>query len=178
MNFIKSLAKELGVFLAICSRNDLGKIKLAFDSIDESIFPLKNEIDCIVANYNDKSENIEAIAKQLSILPDSIVFIDDNILIRDEVRQRLPNVFVPNWAEYSDLTTQLIVACIFERNELSMNSRDRRKQYEILQLERKKNEKQKTEDLMLIWYVLMVLECFLVVAVYLHKILKNKDKSI
>ena len=38
--------------------------------------------------------------------------------------------------------------------------------------------KQKTEDLMLIWYVLMVLECFLVVAVYLHKILKNKDKSI
>lgn len=139
MNFIKSLAKELGVFIAICSRNDLGKIKLAFDSIDESIFPLKNEIDCIVANYNDKSENIEAIAKQLSILPDSIVFIDDNILIRDEVRQRLPNVFVPNWAEYSDLTTQLIVACIFERNELSLSSRDRRKQYEILQLERKKN---------------------------------------
>ena len=38
--------------------------------------------------------------------------------------------------------------------------------------------KQKTEDLMLIWYVLMVLECFLVVAVYLHKILKNKDNSI
>ena len=38
--------------------------------------------------------------------------------------------------------------------------------------------KQKTEDLMLIWYVLMVLECFLAVAVYLHKILKNKDKSI
>lgn len=38
--------------------------------------------------------------------------------------------------------------------------------------------KQKTEDLMLFWYILMVLECFLVVAVYLHKILKNKDKSI
>ena len=139
MNFIKTLAKELGVFIAICSRNNPEKIKLAFDSIDERIFPLKNEIDCIVANYNDKSENIKEIAKQLSILPDSIVFIDDNILIRDEVRRKLPNVFVPDWSKYSDLTTQLIVACIFERNELSLSSRDRRKQYEILQLERKKN---------------------------------------
>ena len=138
MNFVKILAEELGIYIAICSRND-SKIATAFiDEIEENIFPLKNQIDCIIANYNDKSENIKEIAKQLSILPESIVFVDDNQIIRDEVRTKLPSTYVPKWQTLSDLKTQIIAGCIFERNELSVNSQERRIQRRIIETERKK----------------------------------------
>ena len=139
MNFIKTLVKELGIYVAICSRNDMEIVSSAIDKIDETIFPLKKQIDYIVANFNDKSENLKEIAKQLSILPESMIFIDDNQMIRDEVKEQMPNVFVPEWFNHSDLTTLLIVGCFFERNELSLNSQERRKQYKLLQVERKNN---------------------------------------
>lgn len=140
MNFIKVLANELGIFIAICSRNDVEQVRLAIEGLDESIFPLKNQIDCLIANYNNKSDNLQEIAKQLSVLPQSMIFIDDNQIIRDEVKQKLPEVFVPQWNNPSELITQLIVGCFFERNELSINSQERRHQFEILQTERKTND--------------------------------------
>ena len=139
MKFVKTLANELGLFIAICSRNDSKMVESTIEKLNDNIFPLKNQIDCIIANNNDKSENIRIIAEQLSILPNSIVFIDDNQLIRDEVKNKLPEVFVPDWKNHNELVTQLITGCIFERVELSLNSQSRRKQYKILQAERKQN---------------------------------------
>ena len=139
MNFVKTLANELGIFIAICSRNDSKLVESTIKELDDSIFPLKNQIDYIIANNNDKSENIRKIAEQLSILPKSIVFIDDNQIVRDEVKNKLPEVFVPEWTNHNELVTQLIACCIFERGELSLNSRNRRKQYRIIQTERTQN---------------------------------------
>lgn len=139
MKFVKSLANELGIFITICSRNDSKMVESTIEELDDNIFPLKNQIDYIIANNNDKSENIRKIAEQLSILPNSIVFIDDNQIVRDEVKNKLPEVFVPDWKNHNELVTQLIIGCIFERVELSLNSQSRRKQYKILQAERKQN---------------------------------------
>jgi FkbH-like protein len=139
MKFVKSLASELGIFITICSRNDSKMVESAIHKLDENIFPLRNQIDYIIANYNDKSENIRLIAEQLSILPNSIVFIDDNQIVRDEVKLKLPEVFVPEWTNHNELVTQIIAGCIFERVELSLNSQNRRKQYRIIQTERTQN---------------------------------------
>lgn len=139
MKFIKTLANELGIFIIICSRNDSKLIESTIEELDDNIFPLKNQIDFIVANDNDKSENIRIIAEQLSILPNSIVFIDDNQIVRDEVKHKLTEVFVPEWANHNELVTQLIAGCIFERVGLSLNSQNRRKQYKIIQTERTQN---------------------------------------
>lgn len=139
MKFLKSLANELGIFITICSRNDSKMVESTIEELDDNIFPLKNHIDYIIANTNDKSENIRTIAEQLSIFPNSIVFIDDNQIVRDEVKQKLPEVFVPEWTNHNELVTQLIVGCIFERVELSLNSQNRRKQYRIIQTERTQN---------------------------------------
>ena len=140
MNFINVVANELGIFIAICSRNDSEKVKLTIEQMGEDIFPLKNQIDCIVANNNDKSENIKEIAKRLSILPEAIIFVDDNQLIRDEVKSKLPNVFVPEWSSHNDLITQLLAGCFFERNELSLDSQVRRRQFQAIEVERKNNQ--------------------------------------
>lgn len=139
MKFVKMLGNELGVYIAICSRNDTKMIESTINNLDNNIFPLKNQIDCIIANNNDKSENIRIIAEQLSILPNSVVFIDDNQLVRDEVKSKLPEVFVPDWKNHNEIVTQLITGCIFERAELSLSSQSRRKQFKILQAERKQN---------------------------------------
>ena len=139
MKFCKILANELGIFIAICSRNNSEEVENAIKKLPESIFPLKNQIDLLIANNNDKSENIKKIAEELSILSDSIVFIDDNQIVRDEVRNELPNIFVPEWSNHEDLLTQLIIGCTFDRNDLSLNSKNRRKQYKTIQIERTKN---------------------------------------
>ena len=133
MKFVKILGDDLGLFIAISTRNELSIVESTIDKLDENIFPLKNKIDFIVANYNDKSENIKMIAKELNILPSSIVFIDDNQIVRDEVKQNLPDVFVPEWEKHCELITQLITVCIFERFELSLNSQNRRIQHKIIQ---------------------------------------------
>ena len=139
MKFVKSLANELGVYITICSRNDSKMVESTIEELEDRIFPLKNQIDFLIANNNDKSENIRKIAEQLSILPNSIVFIDDNQIVRDEVKLTLPEVFVPEWINHNELVTQLIAGCIFERVELSLNSQNRRKQYKIIQTERTQN---------------------------------------
>ena len=141
MRYVKILAEELGIFVAICSRNDTEQVTAAIEKLDESIFPLKHQIDCIVANDNDKSDNLNLIAKQLSILPDAIVFIDDNKLVRDEVRMRRPEVFVPEWNSHSELISILLSSCCFERNELSVKSQQRRKQYNIILSEKRKSSR-------------------------------------
>lgn len=114
MKFIKNLAGELGIFIAICSRNDSKLVESAIEKLDESIFPLKGQIDCIVANNNDKSENIKHVVEKLNILSKSIVFIDDNIIVREEVRNSMPEVFVPEWTDHNDLLTQLIIGCFLK----------------------------------------------------------------
>lgn len=139
MKFVKGLAEELGVYVAICSRNKTKDVENAIEELDNNIFPIKNYIDCIIANNNDKSLNISLIAKELSILPNAIVFVDDNSIIRNEGRNNLPRVFVPEWDNHDELTTILTMACCFDRNTLSINSQKRRYQFKALQTARMQN---------------------------------------
>ncbi len=139
MHFIRAMAKELGLYVAICSRNNSDQVQFAIEQLSESEFPLKGHIDCIIANDNDKSKNIKAIVQHLSILASACVFIDDNPLVRDEVRQNLPEVFVPDWESHDELLTLLVACCIFDRFELSLKSRNRKRLYNVLQQEREKS---------------------------------------
>lgn len=133
MNFCRAIATELGVFIAISSRNDSGVVDDAISHLPESVFPLRDQIDYLMANSNNKSENIAAIANKLNILPDAIVFIDDNPIVRDEVRTALPGIFVPEWSYHNDLLSQLIAGCLFERNGISLSARHKRKQFKIIE---------------------------------------------
>lgn len=139
MTFLRCLAEELGIFIAICSRNEISQVEEVLKKLDDTIFPLKDQIDCVIANNNDKSENIKAICRELSILPSSVIFIDDNAINRSEVRDKVPGVFVPDWDNLDELETLLIVDRLFERFELSLNTQNKRKQFKIIKAERIKN---------------------------------------
>lgn len=83
-----------GVILAVCSKNDPENARAPFERHPEMI--LKSEhIACFVANWDDKPANLRAIAAQLNIGIDSLVFVDDNPFERNIVRRELPAVAVP-----------------------------------------------------------------------------------
>ena len=92
---IKEL-KELGVILAICSKNEENYAMEVFEKNKEMV--LKND-DFIIKkiNWQPKSKNISEIADELNIGLDSIVFIDDSRFEREEVKSNLPQVIVPEF---------------------------------------------------------------------------------
>lgn len=85
--------KERGVILAVCSKNDEDVAKSGFSHPD-SILSV-NDFIAFHANWNPKDVNISAIAKEINIGLDSMVFIDDNPAEREIIRQSLPEVEVP-----------------------------------------------------------------------------------
>jgi len=86
--------RERGVVLAVSSKNDDESARLPFRKHPEML--LKEEhIAVFQANWNDKATNIKAIALELSLGLDSLVFLDDNPVERNLVRQLLPEVAVP-----------------------------------------------------------------------------------
>ena len=88
------LLSERGVILAVCSKNDLAIAEAAFQDHPEMVLR-RSDIAAFVANWNDKAANLRAIAEQLNIGLDSLVFVDDNPAERARVRESLPMVAVP-----------------------------------------------------------------------------------
>ena len=73
-------AKELsqrGIVLAVCSKNDPEKAKEPFEKRADMVLRL-SDISAFVANWNNKADNLRAIADRLEFGLDSIVFVDDN----------------------------------------------------------------------------------------------------
>lgn len=85
--------KERGVILAVCSKNDEEIAKSGF-GLPDSILHL-DDFAAFYANWEPKNVNIAAIATEINIGLDSLVFIDDNPAEREIVRQTLPEVAVP-----------------------------------------------------------------------------------
>lgn len=91
---IKELGRE-GVILTICSKNNQADVEEMFKVRE---MPLKwEDFSCMRINWNDKASNIRAIAEDLNIGVDSMVFVDDNPTERELIRQQLPMVAVPEW---------------------------------------------------------------------------------
>jgi len=86
--------KDRGVILAVCSKNDLATAEAAFCNHPEMVLR-RSDIAAFVANWDDKAKNLRAIAKQLNIGLDSLVFVDDNPAERARIRESLPTVAVP-----------------------------------------------------------------------------------
>lgn len=91
--YVKGL-QQRGILLAVCSKNDAQNAKEGFSHPD-SILKL-DDFSAFKANWDPKPENIHAIATELNIGLDSIVFVDDNPAERSLVAEQLPEVAVPD----------------------------------------------------------------------------------
>ena len=147
---LQRYAKQLqdrGVILAVCSKNDLATAEVAFRDHLEMVLR-RSDIAAFVANWNDKAENLRAIAKQLNIGLDSLVFVDDNPAERARVRESLPMVAVPELpADAAHYVRCIADAGYFEAVSFTEEDRHRAGQYATnAEREARREESQSMED--------------------------------
>jgi FkbH-like protein len=90
--------RQRGIVLAVSSKNTDEVARVPFEKHPEMLLKL-DHIAVFQANWNDKATNIQAIAEELSLGLDSMVFLDDNPVERGLVRKLLPQVIVPELPE-------------------------------------------------------------------------------
>jgi FkbH-like protein len=90
--YIKRL-QERGVLLAVCSKNDDRIARAAFTDHPDMVLSLDHFV-VFKANWALKSDNIRAIARELDLPLEALVFVDDNPAERAEVAQAVPEVAI------------------------------------------------------------------------------------
>lgn len=80
-----------GVILAVCSKNDEDDVLKVFRSHSGMLLKEEN-ISCFKCNWENKVENIKAIANILNIGLDSMVFVDDSEFEVNAVKSMLSEV--------------------------------------------------------------------------------------
>jgi FkbH-like protein len=122
--------RERGVVLAVSSKNDDEVARKPFREHPEMLLR-EDHIAVFQANWNDKATNIKAIAEELSLGLESMVFLDDNPAERGLVRQILPQVAVPELPEDPALYTRTLSAAgYFESVTFSSEDLRRAKYYQ------------------------------------------------
>ena len=120
--------RERGLLLAVASKNEEAIAREAFSHPD-SVLQLK-DFAAFQAHWNPKPGSVQAIAAELNIGVDSLVFVDDNPAERDLMRQQLPQVTVPELGEeVTDFIRILDQAALFETLALSTEDLQRNEQY-------------------------------------------------
>ena len=90
--------KNRGIILAVCSKNNEVVAKEAFLRNTEMVLKL-DDISVFVANWNNKADNIRSIQSTLNIGFNSMVFLDDNPVERQIVKDNIPDITVPELPE-------------------------------------------------------------------------------
>jgi len=89
-HYLKSLTRR-GILLAVCSKNDAPKAIEPFEKHPEMVLRMSDFV-AFKANWEPKSENLRAIARELNLGLDSFVFVDDNPAEIEIARQFVPEV--------------------------------------------------------------------------------------
>ena len=122
--------KNRGLILAVCSKNNEEAARQPFRGHSAMVLK-EQDIAVFVANWNAKSANLEHIIKVLNIGADSVVFVDDSAFERNEVRQALPAVIVPEMPEDpADFPAFLEAGGYFETVTFSDDDRKRAQMYQ------------------------------------------------
>jgi FkbH-like protein len=101
--------RQRGIVLAVSSKNTDEVAREPFEKHPEMLLKL-DHIAVFQANWNDKATNIQAIAEELKLGLDAMVFLDDNPVERGLVRTLLPQVAVPELPDEPAYYTRMLAA--------------------------------------------------------------------
>ncbi|SCA58938.1 Uncharacterized protein AB751O23_BI_00030 [Chlamydiales bacterium SCGC AB-751-O23] len=131
--------KNLGVILALCSKNNEKDVKEVFSDHPDMILKWE-DFACIKVNWQPKHENIASIAQDLDLSLNSLVFIDDNPVERELIKSSLEEVSVPEFPKcptlLKDWFLKEVIYSHFPKAHLTTEDRKKNQLY-----------KQKTERL-------------------------------
>ena len=132
--------KNLGIQLAICSKNDE---KNALNAIEKNpnMILKKKDFAAWRINWGDKAKNVSEIIAELNLANDSAVFIDDNISERERVKTSIKGITVPDWPEDPcKYTEKLLSLGGLSTQQLTEEDKKRTKFYQDEKI-RKQNQK-------------------------------------
>ena len=114
-----------GVVLAVSSKNEDSTARLPFQQHPDML--LREEHFAVFqANWSDKATNLATIADALNVGRDALVFLDDNPAERMQVRDRYPEIAVPELpADSAYYWRTLAAAGYFEAVAFSEDDRKR-----------------------------------------------------
>jgi FkbH-like protein len=119
--------KELGVILAVDSKNEEENALAGLNHPDGTLKP--DDFVSIKANWEPKSENFKKIAAELTLLPESLVFVDDNPAEREIVTAQIPGVAAPELDSPENYIRLIDHAGYFEATAISEDDRKRNEMY-------------------------------------------------
>ena len=85
--------KDIGIVLNVASKNNEENALAGLRHPDSVL--REEDFVYIRANWEPKSENVKGIAEGMNVLPESLVFVDDNPAERDIVTTQVPGVSAP-----------------------------------------------------------------------------------
>ena len=135
-SYVKSL-KDYGVMLNVASKNEHENAIAGLNHPAGILRP--EDFIIIAANWDPKSKNILEIAAKMNIMPDSLVFADDNPAEREIVRQQAKGVTAPEIGRPEDYIRVLDRGGYFELTALSEDDKKRNEMYKA-NLERAQQE--------------------------------------
>ena len=122
------LHKQLGVLLTVNSKNEEANAVSGFERPDSVL--KKDDFVSFKANWNPKSMNIAETAKELTLLPESFVFVDDNPAEREIIKAQVPGVAVPEVESVEHYIQIIDKSGFFEVTSLSQDDLKRNEMYQ------------------------------------------------
>ncbi len=124
--YVKQL-KQIGVILNINSKNDSSNALAGLRHPNSALAP--EDFIEIRANWESKDRNMYSIADAIHLLPESLVFVDDNPAERHIVREQIPNICAPEIGESHEYIQNIDRNGFFEVTYLSDDDLKRNEMY-------------------------------------------------
>lgn len=124
--YLKEL-KDQGVLLNIISKNEYENVKKGLEH--PQMFLKEGDFISIKANWEPKSQNLFQIAKELELLPESFLFVDDNPAEREIIRQQAAGTAIAELTEAEHYIEAIDHAGYFEMTMLSEDDLKRNAMY-------------------------------------------------
>lgn len=122
------LHKQLGVLLTVNSKNEEANALAGLERPDSVLH--KGDFVNIKANWNPKSINLIETAQEMTLLPESFVFVDDNPAERAIIEEQVPGVSIPPIEGVEHYIQMIDKSGFFEVTSLSDDDLKRTKMYQ------------------------------------------------
>lgn len=117
------ICKQRGILLAICSKNDEETTRANFEKVWGGRLQL-DDFCSVKINWRPKPENMAQILQETNLLPENVLFIDDNPLEIEEMQQVFPEVRTLT-GDPRRWRMELIYAAPFQRARITEESASR-----------------------------------------------------
>jgi FkbH-like protein len=120
--------RRRGVLLAICSRNEEADVLEVLRSHPDCVLR-EDDFAALRVNWEDKADNVVAIAAELNLSTGHLVFVDDDPMQCEWVASRLPDVTVLRWPEDTGPRGSLDDLALFDSLVTTDEDRSRTEMY-------------------------------------------------